>query len=180
MNPSADVSQLPLRDIHLPGAIGWWPPAPGWWVLAALLVAALAVLGLVYYRGRHRRAALRALKRTAAALEEGVEPVLCLQNVSTVLRRFVMTRAARARHAALLEPDMPGLIGERWLKYLDGCWQRDAFAGGPGRALLAAPYARPGSIERGTALELTALCTEWLAAQKPTTRGQRAARAGGG
>ncbi|HVS24646.1 MAG TPA: DUF4381 family protein, partial [Gammaproteobacteria bacterium] len=30
-----DFTQLPLRDIHLPGLISWWPPAPGWWIAAA-------------------------------------------------------------------------------------------------------------------------------------------------
>ena len=29
MNQTIDYTQLPLRDIHLPGAIGWWPPRLG-------------------------------------------------------------------------------------------------------------------------------------------------------
>jgi hypothetical protein len=178
MNPTTDISQLPLRDIHLPGPISWWPPAPGWWVLAVLAVLGLALWGLYYYRGRHRRAALRSLQRMRLALEQGGEPVACLQGVSTVLRRFAMTAAANGQ-ARVPNDDVPGLIGDRWLQYLDSRWQRDTFAHGAGRQLLAAPYARPHSIERATALELTTLCTEWLSAQRPRNSG-RVAPGGGG
>lgn len=170
MNPN-DVSSLPLRDIHLPGPIGWWPPAPGWWLLAALVLAGLALYALRHYQSRHRRAARKSLLRVRTALEQGAEPVACLQNVSTVLRRFAMTTAARRRAVEpAAEPAVPGLTGKRWLAYLDSRWQRDAFAHGAGRALLAAPYARPNSIERSVAIELTALCTEWLNAQPATPR----------
>jgi DNA polymerase III gamma/tau subunit len=178
MNPN-DVSSLPLRDIHLPGPIGWWPPAIGWWLLAALVLVGLALYALRYYQSRHRRAALKSLQRVRAALEQGVEPVVCLQNVSTVLRRFAMTTAARERKPEpAAEQGVPGLIGQRWLAYLDSRWQRDEFAQGPGRALLAAPYARPNSIDRNAALELTALCAEWLGAQPapPRARPKRASR----
>src|SRR5215207_6689793 len=123
MNQTVDYTQLPLRDIHLPGAIGWWPPAPGWWLLAALALAGLAAYAVHYYRGRHKRVALRALTRVRTALEQGAEPVACLQHVSTILRRFAMTSlaapCANETHAIV---DVPGLIGERWLEYLDGRW----------------------------------------------------------
>lgn len=36
--------ELPLRDIHLPEAVSAWPPAIGWWLLAALLIAGIATL----------------------------------------------------------------------------------------------------------------------------------------
>lgn len=172
MNPTIDVSQLPLRDIHLPGAVGWWPPALGWWILAALVLAALALLAVHYYRGRHLRAALRALDRVQAQLEQGAEPVGCLQGVSTVLRRFAMTSVAAAGGT---HETVAGLIGERWLEYLDSRWGRHEFAAGAGRQLLAAPYARPNTIERTAALELTGLCRAWLAAQ-PRPRHLAAAR----
>lgn len=166
MNPTVDFSQLPLRDIHLPGAISWWPPATGWWLLAALAIAAAVVAGLYYYRQRHRRAALRALRQVRTALARGAEPVVCLQQVSTVLRRFAMTRA---RDGAGTAVPVAGLIGERWLAYLDGCWQRDSFRRGAGRALLAAPYGKPNTIDHAAALDLVALCTDWIRAQRSAT-----------
>lgn len=33
-----------LADIHLPEPVSFWPPAPGWWVLAVLLLIAVALL----------------------------------------------------------------------------------------------------------------------------------------
>ncbi len=171
MNPTTDYTELPLRDIHLPGAVSWWPPAPGWWLLAALVLAGLVLYGIHYYRGRHKRAALRAMTRVRTALEQGAEPVACLQYASTVLRRFAMTSAAAAGAVAA---DVPGLIGERWLRYLDGRWGKTGFSAGLGRKLLAAPYARPNSIDRSVALELTGLCAAWLAAQPATERPRRA------
>ena len=170
MNQTIDVSQLPLRDIHLPGPIGWWPPALGWWLLAALMLVGVALYAIHYYRARHKRAALKAMTRVRAALEQGAEPVACLQFLSTILRRFAMTSFARAAG----EPDVAGLIGERWLRYLDGRWSRTDFSAGLGKRLVAAPYVRPNSIERATALELTDLCTAWLVAQPATPRARRA------
>ena len=75
MNQTIDYTQLPLRDIHLQGSIGWWPPAPGWWLLAAFVLAGLALYAVHYYRGRHKRAALRAMTHVHQALEQGAEPV---------------------------------------------------------------------------------------------------------
>jgi hypothetical protein len=188
MNPN-DAAQLALRDIHLPGLIAWWPPAPGWWLLAALALAGLVAFALYYRSGRHRRVALRVTAKVRAALEQGAEPVECLQRVSTTLRRFAMTTADQQSVASLRavggvaeRPDsdeVAGLIGQRWLRYLDSRWQRDEFTGGAGRLLLAAPYARPDTIDRQHALDLTTLCADWLRAQRPrrraARRGERAA-----
>ncbi|PCJ36311.1 MAG: hypothetical protein COA75_07800 [Cellvibrionales bacterium] len=43
-----------LRDIHLPEAVPWWPPAPGWWIVAALLLA-LTIWLSRYLQARYRR-----------------------------------------------------------------------------------------------------------------------------
>ena len=40
-----EENALPLKDLHLPAEIGWWPLAPGWWgVIAVLAVVAAAVI----------------------------------------------------------------------------------------------------------------------------------------
>ena len=36
-----DPELLPLRDLHLPEMVGWWPLAPGWWFLIALAAAVI-------------------------------------------------------------------------------------------------------------------------------------------
>ena len=188
MPTTTDFTQLPLRDIHLPGLIAWWPPALGWWIVAALVLAALAVLGLYYHAGRHRRAALRSIRKVHAALEQGAEPVACLQGVSTTLRRFAMTTADAQSVASLRavegvaerasSDEVAGLIGDRWLRYLDSRWQRDEFSRGLGRLLLAAPYARPATVDRQHAIDLTALCADWLKLQSGRRRRARARRLG--
>jgi hypothetical protein len=56
LNPQDPLAALhPLRE---PGAIGWWPLAPGWWVLIALLLLLLCAIGYFIYR-RYRANAYR-------------------------------------------------------------------------------------------------------------------------
>ena len=68
MNPEMMLAQLaPLRE---PPPIGWWPLAPGWWVLivvAAIAMTALAVwLTKRHRQRRYRRIALVALSELRA------------------------------------------------------------------------------------------------------------------
>ena len=50
---AASVSGPNLRDIHLPAEPSWWPPAPGWWLLAVL--ALLVIVVVLWAWRRHRR-----------------------------------------------------------------------------------------------------------------------------
>jgi len=157
MNP-VDYSQLPLRDIHLPAAIGWWPPAPGWWMLLLVLLAA-AGFALWRYRSHFReRSALKALRTVGESLERGELPIDCVQRISMVVRRFAMSVAEGAPVA--------GLTGERWLRFLDSRWERDAFAQGSGRLIIYGPYARPERVERADVGTLNDLCIEWIASHR--------------
>ncbi len=48
-----------LRDIHEPVAPGFWPPAPGWWLVFGLGVLAIVLATLLARHWLRQRAALR-------------------------------------------------------------------------------------------------------------------------
>ncbi len=56
MNAADPLAQL--RDIHLPEPVGWWPPAPGWWIVA-IIVLLLGLLTFLFLRKRWRARAHR-------------------------------------------------------------------------------------------------------------------------
>lgn len=159
MNETIDYSQIPLRDIHLPAEISAWPPAPGWWVLAAALLAGSVWALWRYAQGYRRRAALRTLEKVRADLQAGYPTDECLPIVSSVVRRFAMSIAASPRGIA-------GLVGERWLTWLDSQWEQHQFVNGAGKALARAPYAPASAFSNEDAVELTSVCIEWVRAQK--------------
>ncbi|NBC12811.1 MAG: DUF4381 family protein [Gammaproteobacteria bacterium] len=172
MDPTA------LRDIHVQMGHLWWPPAPGWWLLAGALV----LLGLLLWRydprwrlyvplpvislGTWRWEAaqgLRALRRRLA--QEPVKPVAA--ELSELLRRIAMARHGRAACAGLHGPD--------WLAWLTAHdprgfdWRQD------GQALLTAPYAQPAAAnaQREAIRRLLEAAMEWVAAPDPKPERRR-------
>lgn len=89
-----------LRDIHSPPAPGLWPLAPGWWLLAAVILLATAALALWLIR-RHRgnfyrRTALTALGQTTAHQGE-----LPLPDLLALIRRTARAANPASDWAAL-------------------------------------------------------------------------------
>jgi len=85
-----------LRDIHVPHVSMWWPLAPGWWVLFALLIAAL-VAGVIVLRRRaawNRRvdAALGDLRDATARYADDGNVAAFATTASQLLRRVARTR----------------------------------------------------------------------------------------
>jgi hypothetical protein len=158
MNP-IDFSELPLRDIHLPGAVAWWPPAYGWWIVFGLVLAAGAFLAWRYRSHYRERAAMRGFKAVARDLAGGGAPSDCVQRISMILRRFAMSVAGSSPVA--------GLTGDAWLRFLDSRWRRDEFAAGIGRILIFGPYAPPDRVSAGDVDALNELCMDWVRAQRP-------------
>jgi hypothetical protein len=130
---------LPLRDLHLPEPVGWWPLAPGWWALLILLAALLAY-GLVRWHQRRqrnaaRRYALRKLARYEAEYLEHRNPVVLGKQLSQLLRRGMLAYAER--------DEVAGLTGADWLNWLDRGMPLPYFHTEGAKSLLRLPYRNP-------------------------------------
>ena len=135
MNPA----EIPIRDLHLPPEIGWWPLAPGWWAIIAILVI-LAALGLrALFKGladsRARRFALRQFEQAKVEYRTHGNLVMLGTSLSELLRRTMLAYAPRA--------EVAGLSGDAWADWLDRDLPQPLFAKGEGRALLELPYRNP-------------------------------------
>ena len=107
------MNELALKDIHLPEASLWWPPAPGWWLLLVL------VFLLIFYLPRFLRwlrrkpvktLSLVELARIRADMDKGLDRQRVSQQISILLRRTVISYCGRASGASV--------TGESWVERL--------------------------------------------------------------
>jgi hypothetical protein len=115
MNPGSGADLLSqLRDIHAAPAAPFWPPAPGWWVLAlvALLLITWLLRGLLRRWRRSRRQ--KALLARLGSLRDRHDPVLEPQAWISSLNRLLKIIAMRADPEATAAP----LRGEDWVAFL--------------------------------------------------------------
>ncbi|UTV30352.1 DUF4381 domain-containing protein [Photobacterium atrarenae] len=105
------ASTLPLADIHLPQAPGYWPLAWGWWV-CGIIALCLLVSGLfVLLRTiRNNRAKQRARREALRRLKTYTDPGT-LNAINLLLRQTAMSYYSRQQVASL--------TGEQWLIFLD-------------------------------------------------------------
>lgn len=137
---------LDLRDIHPPASPEPWPPAPGWWLLLALVVVALAALGVRTWRALRARARRRRILAELTGLGAAARGAELAGAVSALLKRVALSRFQRAEVAPL--------TGLAWLDFLDRHGGAGRFAGGPGRVLAEGPYAPAPDLDPQALLDL--------------------------
>ncbi|MCJ7555475.1 MAG: DUF4381 domain-containing protein [Gammaproteobacteria bacterium] len=153
MNPT----DLPLRDIHLPAPVGWWPLAPGWWWLLGITLLLTAGVLCVALLRRYRKARLGHWLRPEFLLvttkyQEDRDALALLQSISALLRRACISLYPREQVA--------GLTHERWLELLNKTGQTTQFSEGPGQLLADGPYR--GSVSTRQVEQLIPLVESWI------------------
>lgn len=145
--PLAPAPMEQLRDIHLPAAVNWWPPAPGWWLLLIVVLTILitALLWLRNYRrkNRYRRLALQHLHtlrdhwRQQERQQQRDDGALT-QAINRLLKQTALAVYPRQRVAAL--------TGADWLLFLDSGLKQPRFSEPELRALASTYQATPQNI----------------------------------
>jgi hypothetical protein len=131
MTPSP-LAGVDLHDIIAAPPPAFWPPAPGWWIVALLVLGAVTLLGwrllTLWRRRRHQARILAELE----SLPTDAPEQLATQ-VSILLRRVALMCFAR--------PEVAPLSGDAWLVFLDRTGGNGEFVHGVGQVLATAPYA---------------------------------------
>jgi len=152
-----EAQQLDLRDIHIPDAINWWPPAIGWWLLVLLII--LLLVGSIWlYKRLTRKTAVKTAKNLLLLIKQDsqTDNQQKLVELSKLLRRVAISHLPRK--------DIAGLTGNDWLAFLDSSVKGQPFTIGVGQLLAEAPYRKtPPSDDQIS--QLVGLCQDWLNAQ---------------
>jgi hypothetical protein len=139
--PNVADALTALRDIHLPSAVSWWPLAPGWWVLAGVLVVVVAatVVWLRYRRRSVKRRALAELESVAARFRSSGDPADLAAGLSTLVRRVALVRFDSR--------EVAGLCGIDWVAFLASTGGSRGFPEEIADDLMMALYARPSAAQ---------------------------------
>jgi len=150
--------QLDLRDIHLPDAVGAWPPAMGWWIVLVLGLLAIWAAWLLIKKLRQDTAVKGASKLMADIKQQANgDELQTIRALSVCLRRLQISNEQRTQAASL--------NGQEWLEYLDSFVDGKPFSEGIGRCLADAPYQQKLTVDVDIDA-LISLCERCITGQK--------------
>ena len=132
-----------LKDIQLPDPVSFWPLAPGWWFLTAVIIGIItfAIWKLIQQQRRqqYRQTASQLLTQAKIVLTNDNDVKTYLQTLAAILRRTALT--------AYSDQSVEPLQGDAWLKFLDSKIQKKmgnkvnlSFITGPAKKIISLPY----------------------------------------
>jgi len=150
------TQQLPLKDIHLPDAVSWWPPALGYWLLLLLIILIFSTVFIIFeirQRSRIKKTALTEFKKIKQSYQQNPDDKTLVNALATLLRRAAISSYPRT--------DCASLTGKAWLSWLDKqLKQTPGFSDGPGYLLLEFNYSN--ASHANDVQQLLSLSENWL------------------
>lgn len=102
-----------LHDIVVPEPVTWWPPAPGWYLLGALILFAASWFFINaienWWKNRYRGAAIKELNQLRHSTRK-LENHELIRRLNDILKRVTLNAWPREEVATL--------SGEQWLEFL--------------------------------------------------------------
>lgn len=145
-----------LRGIHLPDAISWWPPAIGWWILLALIIAGFIFVPKAYRYltfTPYNKVAKIAFDNIVLHYDNDKDATNLLIETSKLLRQIAMTCYGRENIAQL--------TGNDWIQTLNNMSEENHFTDDIKEWLINAPYQKNISIDPK---QLISTVHDWLVA----------------
>ncbi len=150
------MNELELRDIHLPDASLWWPPAPGWWVALALLLVLAVMIPWLIRRLRHKpvnRLCLQELNTIRRRFAAGQPENDVVRDTSALLRRTLIAYRGRDGFAAS--------TGDAWVNQLQALAASESFSRAQLELLGHRRYQRDSDSDIDKLLQA---CERWIRA----------------
>jgi hypothetical protein len=152
-----------LADIHLPGEVPFWPPAPGWWMLAGVLLVSLALMARYFYlQGQTKRkmnSALHELDQVYHTWQQKSQDEHMRNQAGLDLLYGFNAILKRVALVYFPHTDVAKLTGTAWLRFLDAADRSTDFGDGPGKVLSDGTY-RP--VFSADVDALHALVRRWI------------------
>ena len=144
-----------LKDIHLPDAIGFWPPALGWWLLTASIIA-LLIATIVLYKHRrknaYRRLAVQQVNKLFIGYPQQQQNHQLIGQLNCLLKAVALQSYTTEKVSRLTQ--------KQWLDFLDNSANMQTFSRGPGQILASAPYDKSTKLTDAAALKKC--CIVWI------------------
>ncbi|WP_252176258.1 DUF4381 domain-containing protein [Endozoicomonas sp. 4G] len=120
-----------LRPNHLPDPVSFWPPAPGWWLSAVLVIVVITLTTWLVTRSIRRNRYRRQARKQAHIIFSAYRNHQNSLQFANDCNRLLKQTALHAYPAEQVAP----LHGDRWLDFLSRKSGIRAFNEQPGEAL---------------------------------------------
>jgi hypothetical protein len=156
ISPEMEALLAKLHDIKAPPPVDWWPLAPGWWILAGLLLTSL-ILSFWWLKNRRRKKAYRRDAHSEMRQLATQDSDQWIRKINELLKRTAL--AAYSQDRALIN----GLYGEPWVSWLNNRCRQPVFIGETAVILGAGGYRREDlQIDEAIKYQIMDAAKKWI------------------